>query len=210
MNLMISDTVRPWLLVQRGGQAALAHDRALWQDAYEKSLLETLALMQPYMPTTCHRFCDIGSGLSAMGMLVRKHYNHAAQATLIDGDDKVARLPKNFNGVGTYSNRRAAQQFWIDNGQRAPLYLTQAEVHKRQAQIGPFDFVYSVGSWCFHYAPDVYLELVRARTKPGSVIITDIRLRQAKWREQMQGAFDLIAEIPIPNAKYCKAVYHVK
>jgi len=193
MQFNITDDVRPWLIVQRGGEAQFAHDQKRWQHEFETTLGQTLMNMQPYFPTKCDNYLDLGSGLGAIDMLIRNHY---------DGS-----VPK--KEQGTYSNRAAALAFWRANGFRAPHYLTPDEARKRVNELPIFDLVISVGSWCFHYAPGVFLDLVKQTTKPGSVIITDVRTRQTAWANVLAKEFKLIAEIPVPLAKYHKAVYHV-
>lgn len=205
MTLRVDDSHFAYLKLQRGRIASLADDRAAWQAAYDNSLDDDLAGMAPYLPEHCRALLDIGSGLGGIDAMLNRRYGGAVHVRLLDGTDDAPIVSLHDT---TYNSMAVAADFLSKNGVR---YLTCYSAHNASAARPDgttYDLIVSLQSWCFHYAPDLYLPFVKPRCHAGTVLIVDVRSGKPLWRETMRAAFKEVACVST-RRKFNRLVFHV-
>lgn len=199
----VSDEAFPYLRAQKGRLDDLAHDRPRWLAAYRADLERSLVEMQPYLPNVCWGIFDIGSGLGGIDVLLYRYYPNEPYVFLLDGVDDPPEMKLHRE---TFSNERVARAFLRANGVRSDrinYYGPDA------AQINaPYDLVLSLGSWCFHYEPNVYLPklLAGGGLHMDSRIIVDLRRDKPEWREQLKAANVQLLAVIRDERKYLRVV----
>lgn len=181
VTLAIPDDALPYLQIQRGAIANLQSDRNAWTEAYLKSLEFDFAVIKPSLPASADRILDIGSGMAGIDILLAKHFRQP-EVWLLDGDDDhpvMVRHAQTFNDMGV------ARRFLTVNGVFSIVTMSPA----LELAPAPCDLIISLQSWCFHYNPETYLDYVRASTRPGTVLILDVRSDYRTWRNALRAAF---------------------
>lgn len=183
--ITVSDEAFPYLKAQKGKLDALAHDRSRWLAAYRAELERSLGEMQRFLPAVCWGLLDIGSGLGGIDVLLYRHYDNGPYVSLLDGVDDPPEMKLHRE---TFSNERVARAFLRANGVRPD----RVNYYGPDAQDfgAPYDLVLSLGSWCFHYEPNVYLPRLMAGggLHMDSRVIVDLRKDKPEWREQLKAA----------------------
>lgn len=205
--VIVSDAQFEYLRLQKGSLFELSQDRARWQEAYETDLRQTFREMQQHLPRPCWGVLDIGSGLGGIDILIARHYaDNPPYIHLLDGeaDAPIMRVHRR-----TFNNMTVAREFLTANGVRRDRfgYFTTATENLPR----PYDLVISLGSWCFHYAPDVYLPLLLSGggLHMDSVIVVDVRTRKSEYARQLARCLDRVAVIR-ETPKYTRSVYRRK
>lgn len=158
-----------YLYIQRGEVADAFHDGfEAWKNAYEQSLANIMASIDPVLPDRCDRLLDVGSGLGGIDVLLARRFPDCTVVTLDGANDKsVVRSHRE-----TFNNVELTKSFLRDNG-------VAHHVHCTVPYVGPFpqkfDLVVSFAAWGFHLPPEMYLDLVTEALNPGAVIILDVR-----------------------------------
>lgn len=205
-SLTVEDQHFEYLRLQKGRLDKLAGNRAAWHRAYEADLRQCYEQIAPHLPPACWAVLDIGSGLGGIDVLIRRHYEAAGGGCyvhLLDGesDPPAVRLHRE-----TFNDMAVARDFQKRNGLKAERfgYFTP----KTEWVPRPYDLVVSFGSWCFHYAPAVYLPLLRG-TQPGAVLIVDLRVGKPEWAAQLEDVYELVAVVG-NREKWRRCVYRRK
>lgn len=206
-SISVSDEQFEYLRLQKGSLFELSHDRERWQAAYEQELRQTYEGLRPHLPEPCWGVLDIGSGLGGIDVLLTRHYRpDPPYIHLLDGEEDAPRMKLHRQ---TFNSMKVARAFLISNGVRSDrisYFTTATEVLPR-----PYDLVLSLGSWCFHYAPETYLPLLLSGggLHMDSVLIMDVRNGKREYTEQIAQALERTAVIK-ETAKYTRAVYRRK
>jgi SAM-dependent methyltransferase len=196
-KLTISGGAFAYLSVQQGAINDLASDRTAWEAAYHARLFETYQSIAPFLPVRCPQLLDIGSGLGGIDVLVSRHYRGKVTACLMDGTDDS---PICTSHAGTFNSERVTRAFMADNGVGIRYYAPGSELEDN------FALVMSFASWCFHYPPAKYLDLVRnSLTKKGALIL-DVRRAREDWKEKLASAFSEKARA-FEGRKFDRMVY---
>lgn len=203
----VSDAQFAYLRLQKGSLFELSQDRARWQEAYETDLWQTFEEIRQHLPRPCWGVLDIGSGLGGIDILITRHYaENPPYIHLLDGE---ADAPVMHVHRRTFNNMTVAREFLTSNGVRRDRfgYFTTATENLPR----PYDVVLSLGSWCFHYAPDVYLPLLLSGggLHIDSVIIVDVRNRKSEYARQLARCLDRVAVIR-ETPKYTRSVYRLR
>jgi hypothetical protein len=204
-GIRVADQAFEYLKLQKGGLDQFSHDRKRWENAYRIALLTDYVQIKPHLPKTARYVLDIGSGLGGIDILLHRHYDGACLPVLMDGysDQPVMELHRK-----TFSNFHVAELFHADNGVGRIIGI---DANRRPLQVlpAPMPLVISLGSWCFHYPVDLYLDYVVQNTERGSVIIVDVRKDKPQWRSQLSERFELKAVVHVAP-KRDRIVYHVR
>lgn len=201
-QVIVRDEHFAYLKLQKGSLEPLAYDRERWHAAYEADLWRTYLEIRPYLPEICWASLDIGSGLGGIDVLLSRHYYGQLAVNLLDGEHDAPQMKLHRQ---TFSSEAVARDFLTVNGVRADRigYRTPAST----ASTLPWDLVLSLGSWCFHYAPDVYLpRLLAGGLHADTVIILDVRRDKGEWTSQLDAHVRELASIRITN-KWARGVY---
>lgn len=206
-HLTVSDEQFEYLRSQKGSLFDLSQDRVRWLAAYEADLWKTYCEIREYLPSPCWGVLDIGSGLGGIDALLTRHFaDNPPYIHLLDGEQDSPRMRRHRQ---TFNNMRVAKEFLRDNGVRPDrfgYFTCGAENLPR-----PYDLVLSLGSWCFHYPPDVYLPLLLAGggLHRDSVLIMDVRNEKPEYEQQLEQALTRVAVIR-NSKKFTRAVYRRK
>lgn len=206
-DVKVSDHAFEFLRLQKGKLEPIAKDRKRWELEYNRSLRSDYLEMKPYLPKlgSPSFVLDVGSGLGGIDVLLNRHYHGYLTPILLDGieDDPVMRKHR-----FTYSNFEVAKAFHRDNGVEPILSVEPIAAMKAAPPLAKVSLVISLGSWCFHYAPDTYLDFVLRSVKQDAVIITDVRRGDDKvaWMEMLEKVFVLRAVIRRSD-KYQRCVF---
>jgi SAM-dependent methyltransferase len=200
--IVVTDEALPYLVAQKGRLQPLAHDRDAWLMGYRQAIDRDYRLIAPYLPPKpdghAIKILDIGSGLGGIDVMLSRHYGGAAQVILMDGadDPPVMELHRK-----TFNDMRVAERFHRANG-AAPIGWIDANGDRLPA-VGagawPFDLVLSLGSWCFHYEPAIYLDQVKEAIVAGAVLILDVRKQRPSWAAQLISTFRLLAIVHVSD-----------
>lgn len=145
---------------------------------------QTFLEMQPVLPKSCGALLDIGSGLGGIDILLNDWYGHIPNIMLIDGADD-APVVKTHNQ--TFNSHAVSESFLTLN--RVPWESLLFCAPESRWPSRPYDLIISLNSWCFHYAPEVYLDRVLERCHPATRIIVDVRRHKSEWHRHLRYAF---------------------
>jgi len=186
-GMIVNDEHFAYLRLQKGRLEPLSNDRKRWQVAYEHDLASSYEEMRPYLPARCWGFLDIGSGLGGIDVLLSRHYGGTPFVNMLDGEDDPPEMRLHRE---TFCSRRVAKDFLRVNGVRLDRIRYFSPDTPPGELRAPYDLVLSLGSWCFHYEPAVYLDAI---TRPGgldqgAVLIVDLRRDKPEWAAQLSRA----------------------
>jgi SAM-dependent methyltransferase len=207
-NLRVDAEHFEYLKIQKGNLDRFAGNFPLWLEHYQADISATYRSILPHLPKTCARFLDVGSGLGGVDVLIRRHYQGRGQdptVHLLDGEEDP---PVMYVHRRTFNHMVIARNFQVKNG-LSPLALI---THKPTASgfERPFDLVVSFGSWCFHYPPAEYLELLeRSGLHAGSVVILDVRSNKPEYFEELERVLEVVTHV-VMKPKWSRVVFRVK
>lgn len=197
--LIVEDRHFDFLRLQKGSLDKFAHDRGAWEIAYEQSLAKDFGSIRPHLPASCGSILDVGGGMGGIDALLVKKFGKGCEVCILDGeaDEPVMHLHRE-----TFNNMEVARDFLGKNGVEKFSYYTP---ELRQAP-RPFDLIISLGSWCFHYPPETYLQFVRSCCTRETTLIVDVRRGKPSWSDLLDNMFTLRAVIH-PSVKFDRRVY---
>lgn len=207
---LIEDQHFAYLRIQKGNLDNVSRDRAAWTRAYHEDILRQFESFAGYLPATCARFLDIGSGLGGIDILIRREYEKRGQDpefALLDGvsDPPVMNLHRE-----TFNNMSVAEDFHVKNGANPDRFSFYSP---RTIYPGPgvaYDLVVSFGSWCFHLPPQVYLPaLCHSGMHAGTVAVLDVRQNKPAWWHDLEDVFELVAVVA-EKPKWRRCVFKVR
>lgn len=205
-DIVISREAFAYLKVQKGKLHDVSHDFRRWCNEYRASLQRDYDSMRMHLPTikrgSAECVLDIGSGLGGIDILLNRHYDRELTPILMDGTNDRALMTYHRR---TFSNIDVAQRFHADNG-CVPVLAVDANARPLTPLQVPVPLVISLGAWCFHIEPEVYLEYVESAVRAGARIIVDIRKDKPRWKETMEAAFNVRAVVH-GSDKFDRTVY---
>ncbi len=175
--MIVSDEAFEYLKWQAGDIYDLHADRAKWQAAYEAKLQAQYENIAPWLPKQCAGILDIGSGLGGIDILLRRHYGFGCDIQLLDGFSSPAKPTRS---DCMHSDIKVAWKFHWDNDVRS------FGAFKFDNCPGRFGLVVSFAAWCFHFAPNDYLDDYLAnQCAPSATFILDVRRSRPEWDAQL-------------------------
>jgi SAM-dependent methyltransferase len=193
-NVVIQGPAYKYLCNQRGEFDHLRSSPAEWYAAYHAEMQKTIGQLGFWCPAP-RTVLDIGSGLGVVDMLIMKEV--AARCVLVDGEDEDGEAKKY---DVPFCAREVVQQFMSDNQAPELWSYVNPDQLKDEGNFPVFDLVLSFRSWCFHYAPEVYMSFVQRHVAPESRVIIDVRSSRIKagnkgtfaahkWRQQLHATW---------------------
>lgn len=188
--MKVSDKDFLYLRIQKGEIARFANDFPLWKKEYERALNEQFLSMRSYLPETCSSILDVGGGMGGIDILLNGYYGGDCEVSIIDGRDDPPHVYKHRN---TFNNIAFSSRFLRSNG-------VEKFVPRFPGKLGnpkPYDLIISLGSWCFHYEPEVYLDFVLKCCHSKTILVIETRIQKPEWRKKLEETFDLIGEVDV-------------
>lgn len=182
--LIVTEEAYPYLVAQRGALDDMRADPSLWASRYADVINAEFLRMRPHLPARCSRILDVGSGLGGIDILLNRHYGGECDITLLDG---VSDPPEVDLHRKTFNSMAVAEEFLRLNGVRNFSYIDANDAHR--ICNGEKDLIISCKSWCFHYAPEKYLDLAASACHAETVIFIDLRYGKAAWRQELEREF---------------------
>jgi SAM-dependent methyltransferase len=205
-DIKVNPLAFKYLRLQKGKLEPLSRNMDQWLKAYRAALAADYTGIHSYLPKlqegVVGQVLDVGSGLGGIDILLYRHYSNSIVPVLLDGWKDAPRMDLHRK---TYNDMDVAERFHRDNGV-VPVVGVDANMRPIIPLSYPAFLVISLGSWCFHYAPELYLEYVLANTTPEATIIVDVRKEKPEWKHAMDQAFNLKAVIH-GAAKFDRCVY---
>lgn len=201
-----------FLRLQKGKLDPLVTDWPKWLAAYRAGLQNDYQGMKPFLPILPQTelgltLVDIGSGLGGIDILLQRHYEGRINPVLVDGakDKPVMKFHRN-----TFNSMQVASRFHERNGNPVVQGI-DANMRELPALSTPAFLVISLGAWCFHLPPDLYLDWVLRAVRKGSVLILDVRKDKPEWSRQLAAAFEVSKKPPILDSKkFQRTVYYAR
>lgn len=199
LGLLVPDDAYPYLQMQRGAISDMRGDQAVWLQHYTDAVFSEFDSIEPYLPKRCDSILDVGSGLGGIDALLNRHYGGECQVTLLDGvDDK----PMMESHAKTFNHMGIAKKFLGINGVKQIDYIDANS--RTWAAPRFFDLIVSFKSWCFHYEPARYLDLViNASISKQTTIIVDVRRDKPQWLTELREEFTFLDTIYMGSKFYC-------
>lgn len=202
-NLIIPDSVYPYLRVQKG-EINRIEDRAEFEAAYNKGLQELFEVILPHIPVEMKSSLDIGSGMGGIDILLNKKFEQ--DVYLLDAKQTPPLCEKHDKPFNSF---KEALKFFHANAADFSGYFDADNEETRSQQKRKFDLIISVGSYCFHYSPEFYLDFVKASSHKDTVLIFDVRNRHTDWLEILRENFTEVAVL-VESEKFTKRVFKAK
>jgi SAM-dependent methyltransferase len=194
IHLHIPDEARPYLRLQRGEIYDMQENFIAWYQVYERLVGGDLAMITRSVPKASS-VLDIGSGLGGIDILLSRAWD--CKVALMDGVNDEPILVRH---AKSFSNKAVALAYFRANGVKKPDYVDPNHRHPVAA-----DLVISLGSWCFHYPPSVYLDYVLHDCTGVQHMVVDLRTKHPEWRAQLLEHFEIVDNL-LPTAKLDRLV----
>lgn len=199
--MLIEDKHFEYLVLQNGSIDKFKDSRVVWRKAYEDRLSEIAINVSPWLPKDRpYSILDIGSGLGGIHIKL-KELNPQVKVSLLDGAFDPPEMKAH---AVTFNSMYVTEDFLNKNGVDIEEYCPPSRWPKDQ-----YDIILSLQSWCFHYNPELYIDMVRACIKPEGRIIVDMRIDYKTWQYVMQEAFGTPTVIR-EDRKFIRCVYFIK
>lgn len=182
MHFIIDSETRPYLEVQCGDIANYL-GTVMWKEAYDDRIERVYRSMLSALPKKCESILDIGGGMSGIGARLCEHYGGEPLIAVLDGKNSLAVVDKHRE---PFNNATQTFRFLKANGvKKQTFYAPDEEIDQT------FDLVISTQAWCFHIAPEVYLDKVSKALGSRGAVIVDWRAEKYEWLEQLRNAFGI-------------------
>lgn len=175
-SLKITREAYPYLVAQRGAIDDMRGDPQIWASRYSETLQSEFRSIENYLPKACDSILDIGSGMGGIDALLNDHFGGDCRVCLLDGvEDEPTVIQHN----ATFNNMRIAQDYLRANGVRSFSFIDANGASPKAA--ARYDLIVSFKSWCFHYEPERYVDLVISACHSQTVLIIDVRRDRTDW-----------------------------
>lgn len=200
--IVIPDAARPYLQIQKGSLDHVKKSKWLWDNAYAESINEDYFGMEPFLPQSCNRILDIGGGMGGIDILLARHWRGTPEIMIVDGmnDPPEMKLHRE-----TFSNAAVAEEFLTANG-LTKIGFSAPSLFSRMRR--KQDLIISLGAWCFHIEPKVYIDAVRRACHSSTVLILDVRSGKKEWMQELCEHFRPAAKILV-RPKFDRMAFRV-
>jgi hypothetical protein len=158
--------------------------------------------IRPYLPAQCASILDIGGGVAISDVPILRHYGADCRLTVLDGEAeaKVMRHDTPFNSM------EATLELLDANGLSLHDYIKPEMIPSGCERYGFYGLVVSFAAWGFHFSPDLYLDFVLRNTKPGVMVIMDLRCGKEQWKAALDRELKFVG-IAHSERKFDRMVY---
>lgn len=195
--LTVTHEAYPYLVAQRGALDDMRGDPATWIAKYCDVLQSEFRCFEHHLPKTCDKILDVGSGMGGIDAMFNAYYGGECTVCLLDGVDDPPAVELH---RATFNNMRIAQDYLRLNGVSNFSFIDANDAHRLAPS--KFDLIVSFKSWCFHYEPERYLDLVQGACHPETVLIIDVRRDKPDWLKTLQAEF-ACTDLVFPGIKFC-------
>lgn len=178
-TLVIPNECVPFLRMQRSRYgAAKVPDDEVAKERYGAHVLEDYENMKPHLPAGVKTILEIGCGIGALSVHLKRHYPEAA-LHLLDADTVTRDGGAGYSNKPDQYNSRAVTELMLSaNGFTVDKWYNIG--HKGLLEA---DLIVSLASWGFHYPLSTYrakglaiVDLRRGVEKPrGTIIFNGIK-----------------------------------
>jgi hypothetical protein len=150
-SLIIPDECVPFIRLQRSRfKSSKGADAETVKTRYAAWVLEDFKGMEPYFPAEVNSILEIGCGVAALQVFVKRKFPHA-HLSLLDGNGAILVTGWNQRIDSAYNSRRCTEMLLNANGVKADRWydLNTKELLKA-------DLIISMASWGFHYPFSTY------------------------------------------------------
>lgn len=183
-RLTIPEAAYPYLVAQRGALDDMKGDSATWMRKYCDVLTHEYQLIAHHLPASCASILDVGSGMGGLNAYINAHFGGKCHVTLLDGVDDPPEVELHRK---TFNDMEIARAFLSANGVGRFDFIDANDAHRRVSRT--YDLIVSKQSWCFHYEPKRYLDLVLSACHANTVLIVDVRRQKPHWLEDLLDVF---------------------
>jgi SAM-dependent methyltransferase len=201
--MRVPEAAYPYLVAQRGALDDMKGDSDSWLAKYFEVIKAEFACIEKYLPRRCDSILDVGGGMGGIDCFLNHHYGGGCQITILDG---VADPPQMTKHSKTFNDMAIAREFLFANDVQKFDFIDANDAHRRAAR--KYDLIVSFKSWCFHYPPEEYLDLVLDACHPDSMLIIDVRREkyQSDWLDTLRARFSEFAVI-YPGLKFQTCIF---
>lgn len=198
--LTISDRAYKFLKIQQGALNKI-ESREEFERAYNEGLEILFDDIINFLPPNIKNSLDIGSGLGGIDILLQREFKH--DVSLMDA---LNTQPICIRHDVPFNDIDVTVDFWHTNKADLTNYFWPGNFNKCAEK---FDLILSIQSYCFHYSPDVYLDIVKKCCHDNTVLIFDVRNQRKEWLATLRNNFDEIAVIS-ESEKFTRRLFKCK
>lgn len=198
-KIIINDNHYEYLKVQKG-EINHIEDRKDFEDAYNLGLSSLYESILPFVPVDLSSSLDVGSGLGGIDILLYKAFGQ--DVYLLDAIDSPPVCVKHDSPFGNYY---VTADFFIKNRASLNHYFSPDDLTYRRK----FDLILSIGSYCFHYSPLLYMDFIKTNSHAGTVLIFDVRNAHQDWLYILRENFEEVAVVT-EDKKFTRRVFKCK
>lgn len=178
--MIVTEDAYPYLVAQRGALHDMKGDSTTWLNQYFDVISSEFRSITPFLPRRCASILDIGGGMGGIDCFINQHFGGDCQLTILDGVDDPPEVTQHSK---TFNHMSIARQFLAANGVANFDFIDANSAHRRA--IRKYDLVVSFKSWCFHYEPSQYLDLVVSACHSESILLIDVRRDKPEWFDEL-------------------------
>jgi hypothetical protein len=183
-TLIVPESAYPYLVAQRGALDDMKGDSETWLRKYSDVLADEYRVIARYLPPSCRSILDVGSGMGGLNVYLNEHFGGCCDVTLLDGVDDPPNVELHRK---TFNHMQIARLFLGANGVEQVDFIDANDAHRRATRT--YDLIVSKQSWCFHYEPQRYLDLVLSACHPRTKLIVDVRRQKPQWLGELLEVF---------------------
>ena len=193
-----------YLSIQKGDVNRFANDPLSWEFAFRAVLEDALRSLLPVLPDQCDSILDIGAGLGTIDLFLYRLYGGKVEKiALLDGENDPPEVVKSDR---TFSNHAVSRDYLTLNGLPETVLNYYSPTNLPSSK---FNLIMSFASWCFHYEPNTYMDMVLECCTPETLLVVDLRKGSAEWLRQIEAHFNPVGSLKM-TPKFERIAFRLK